>query len=56
MCFTQVIGPVLTLAGYPPWPLSFTQIYHLGRLRHVTRKVIERTFKQYGVVLQRYGS
>eukprot|EP00884_Botryococcus_braunii_P012208 jgi/Botrbrau1/20989/Bobra.0144s0008.1 len=51
-----VVGPVLTLAGYPPWPLSFTQIYHVGVLRKVTKRVLERTFRQYKVVFQRYGT
>lgn len=56
MLFVQVIGETLTLAGYPPWPLRFTQIYHMGRLSGINEKVLKRTLTSYGSVLQRYGT
>jgi hypothetical protein len=52
----QVFGPVLTMAGYPPWPLRFSEIYHMGRLAGMTRQALRQALRRYCRTSQRFGT
>lgn len=51
-----VFGPVLTLAGYPPFHARVAEMQHLGRLAGVQRQLVEDAFASYCQVLQRHGA
>ncbi len=50
-----VLGPCCTLAGFPPWALQFTQIYHLGALQRCHQKHVEQAMQAYYSTKQRFG-
>ena len=51
-----VFGPVLTLAGYPPYHARVAEIHHMGRLAGVRRDHVDAAFASYCQVLQRHGA
>jgi hypothetical protein len=51
-----VFGPVLTLAGYPPYHARVAEIQHLGQLVSVRRNDVDAAFAGYCQVLQRHGA
>jgi len=51
-----VFGPVLTLAGYPPFHTRVAEIQHMGPLASVRRSHIEAAVASYCQVLQRHGA
>lgn len=50
-----VFGPVLTLAGYPPFHARSCQIYHVGPARGATAHGVREALARYGRTLQRHG-
>ena len=52
-----VVGPVLCLAGLPPWQARFGEIQHLGTLRSRAEAVVRthRALARYHRTLQRFG-
>ena len=52
----QVFGNHFSLAGYPPWPIRVTEMYHMGQLSRVSHKHMEDTFLRYSRTMQRFGS
>lgn len=51
-----VFGRTFSLAGYPPWPIRVTEIYHMGRLSQVSDSLLQNTWHQYSRTVQRFGS
>ena len=51
-----VVGPVLCLAGYPPFHARSCEIFHLESAAEVDRGTLARVLGQYCRVLQRHGS
>ncbi len=49
-------GKAFTLAGFPPWLLRFSELYHLGALEAVTLRQLARTLRKYSNVTQRFGA
>ncbi len=52
----QVFGKSFTLAGYAPWPLRSTEMYHMGRLKDITVCLLHHTLQQYCNTVQRFGT
>lgn len=52
----QVFGETLTLAGYPPWTVRFSEIYHMGDLAHVTQRQLTGALQRYCRTSQRFGT
>ena len=52
----QVFGKSFTLAGYPPWPLRATEMYHMGRLEDVSVRLLQQTLHAYCSTAQRFGA
>ncbi|KAL0049871.1 hypothetical protein WJX82_011450 [Trebouxia sp. C0006] len=50
-----VFGKSFTLAGYAPWPLRSTEMYHMGRLKDITVCLLHHTLQQYCNTVQRFG-
>ena len=53
---SQVCGDAFTLAGFPPWMVRFSELYHLGRLEGVTDARLAQTLRKYSNVTQRFGA
>jgi hypothetical protein len=51
-----VVGPVLSLAGYPPFHSRGAEIFHLGEAAAVTEQVVAAALARYCRVLQRHGA
>jgi hypothetical protein len=51
-----VFGRTLTLAGYPPWSLRFSEVYYLGSLARMTRTRLHATLGHYYRTTQRFGA
>lgn len=51
-----VIGPVLTLAGYPFWQIRNSEIHHVGELSGDTVACAERTLRKYFSSMKRFGA
>lgn len=51
-----VFGRSFTLAGYAPWPLRSTEMYHMGRLKDITVCLLHHTLQQYCNTAQRFGT
>ena len=52
----QVFGNHFSLAGYPPWPIRVTEMYHMGQLSRISLKHLENKFLRYSRTMQRFGS
>lgn len=52
---TVVFGKHFHLAGYPPWQLHKTEIYHVQSLRCFDRKGLAEVLRKYSKVSQRFG-
>ena len=50
-----VLGPCSTLAGFPPWALQFTQIYHLGLLASCQHPQVQEAIHKFSMTQQRFG-
>ncbi|PNH03563.1 hypothetical protein TSOC_010390 [Tetrabaena socialis] len=50
-----VVGPVLSLAGYPPFQVAASEILHLGRGRCLERAGVELAVAKYMRTEQRFG-
>lgn len=50
-----VLGPCSTLAGFPPWALQFTQIYHLGLLARCKQVHVQEAMHDFQSTQQRFG-
>ncbi len=50
-----VMGPCCTLAGFPPWALQFTQIYHLGLLAACKQVQVQQAFQRFWSTQQKFG-
>lgn len=55
-CPVQVCGQAFTTAGFPPWMLRFSELYHLGSLATVTDRQLSRALQKYSNVSQRFGA
>lgn len=51
----QVAGPYLTLAGFPPYLVAFSELYHLGCLRTLTEEHVASALARYKRTAQRFG-
>lgn len=51
-----VFGPVLTLAGYPPFHTRAAEVLHVGPLSSCRRQDVEAALASYCRVLQRHGA
>lgn len=52
----QVFGPVLTLAGFPPWMVRHSEIHAMGLLQDITEQRVDNALKKYCQTSQRFGS
>jgi hypothetical protein len=52
---TVVFGRHFHLAGYPPWQLHKTEIYHVSSLWRFSRKGLAEVLRKYSKVSQRFG-
>lgn len=52
----QVIGDCLSIAGYPPWALRTSEMYHIGPLQSISQASIQATLRQYNRTVQRFGT
>jgi hypothetical protein len=52
----QVFGRACTLAGFPPWPLRFAEIYHMGCLAEATPQGLLDALQRYCRTPQRFGT
>lgn len=52
----QVFGKVFSLAGFPPWPVRFSEMYHLGELQEATPQKILNALQRYCRTSQRFGA
>ena len=50
-----VFGKVLTLAGFPPWLVRFSEIYKGGMLREFSSAKMTHILQQYCRTTQRFG-
>ena len=50
-----ILGPCSTLAGFPPWALQFTQIYHLGLLACCKQAHVQEAMHEFQSTQQRFG-
>lgn len=50
-----ILGPCSTLAGFPPWALQFTQIYHLGLLARCKQVQVQEAMHEFQSTQQRFG-
>lgn len=50
-----VFGPMLTLAGFPPWCSTRMEILHLGDLDGATEGRLARAMDRYRRTQQRFG-
>jgi hypothetical protein len=51
-----VFGPVLTLAGYPPFHTKTAEIYHMGLLAEATEQKLQQCISRYCKTSQRFGA
>lgn len=51
-----VFGPVLTLAGYPPFHTKTAEIYHMGPLAEATEQKLQQCISRYCKTSQRFGA
>ncbi|CAL8470427.1 g9969 [Coccomyxa elongata] len=51
-----VFGKTFTLAGYPPWPIRFSEIYHMGELATFSRADFCDALRRYCKTSQRFGT
>ena len=51
-----VLGPVLTLAGFPAWKARFCEIVHLGPVAADVAPAVRAALARYRQVLQRFGT
>lgn len=56
MLAMQVFGRTFTLAGYPPWSIRFSEIYHMGELTDFTRRKLTDALQRYCKTPQRFGT
>lgn len=50
-----VLGPMLSLAGFPPWNSTKMEILHLGDVDRVTEKTLTAAMNKYRRTQQRFG-
>jgi hypothetical protein len=50
-----VFGAAFTLAGYPPWAVRVSQIYHMGPLASVTSSKLDAVMRKFSMTKQRFG-
>ena len=51
----MVAGPYLSLAGFLPFQVSFSELYSLGPLAGVAQQHVERALARYSRTHQRFG-
>ena len=51
----QVFGPVLTLAGFPPWLVRQSEIHGMGSLSSICESDIQKGLQRYCQTSQRFG-
>ncbi|KAK9915644.1 hypothetical protein WJX75_002087 [Coccomyxa subellipsoidea] len=51
-----VFGRTFSLAGYPPWSIRFSEIYHMGELTDFTRRKLTDALQRYCKTPQRFGT
>jgi hypothetical protein len=51
-----VFGPVLTLAGYPPYHTRAAEVQHMGPLAKASQTGVANAVAAYCKVLQRHGA
>jgi undecaprenyl pyrophosphate synthase len=56
MLAMQVFGRTFSLAGYPPWSIRFSEIYHMGELTDFTRRKLTDALQRYCKTPQRFGT
>ncbi len=52
----QVLNDFITMAGYPAWPLRFSEFYAVGPLGSITAARLETAWQQYHKTSQRFGT
>lgn len=52
----QVFGQSATLAGFPPWPVRFSEFYLAGPLGRITEAKLEQCWRRYYGTSQRFGA
>lgn len=52
----QVLDDFITMAGYPAWPLRFSEFYAVGRLGHITSGSLDIAWQRYHKTSQRFGT
>jgi undecaprenyl pyrophosphate synthase len=51
-----VIGPVFTLAGFPPWQARSSEVYHIDCQASDALISVQRVVEAYFATLQRFGA
>ncbi|KAG2422628.1 hypothetical protein HXX76_010409 [Chlamydomonas incerta] len=51
-----VVGPALTLAGYPPFQVAASEILHIGPATQLCQSKVDRALAKYLRTEQRFGS
>ncbi|GAB4824259.1 hypothetical protein N2152v2_011305 [Parachlorella kessleri] len=51
-----VFGEAFTLAGYPPWAVRTSEIYHMGLLQQLRWQDLQRVLQRYLGTKQRFGT
>ena len=52
----QVFDELITMAGYPAWPLRFSEFYAVGPLSSITSGRLESAWQRYHKTSQRFGT
>jgi hypothetical protein len=52
----QVFGDAPTLAGYPPWAVRASEIFHMGPLEQLQPADLQHAMHRYLGTMQRFGA
>ena len=52
----QIFGPLLTLAGFPPWLVRHSEIYGMGNLAKAHCDTVNEALQRYCRTTQRFGT